>query len=537
MKKKLFLTAVILIGIGSVYGARHWMAPRSSGKMAVPPHLERAAALRATLKDQGEASTVDPLEAKIEKLRRWTRGEEPKMDRWIAMQILEEWSKRDAQAALDFVCEAAHFPRRNMAYAVPLAWICRRDPKAALTWLVRQVQVEGDRNEVARTVVRRLEDDAPGAALEFVTITGVPFDIELYGALVGRVARTQPQTALQALAQKPLEMQQKALGSMLLSWAQSCPNEALAWYLSRGAADVDGARALATGCMKSGQFSLGDLISRLKISPKQTDEMLWRLRREGVALDAKTLGLFSPSARIYAAEAAGRELEEAPAKTLAFVVAAVGPEHRAEALVQGWSCWLQSDRKAALEWLQQLPDRQLAAELSGRLERMELTRDPRQALSVATTITNQEERHELVGTAVRRLSWEDPAMVAAWMAQNPNDVPQTISYGALARRYLERDDAGAMLWIAGLGTGEARDEALSAAASFWVRKEIDFATTAMAVIGDAQKRQQCMFSLYCNLNRSNAAKADQWLAAQGLSAEVRQSWKALGQTTSDHFCE
>jgi hypothetical protein len=59
----------------------------------------------------------------------------------------------------------------------------------------------------------------------------------------------------------------------------------------------------------------------------------------------------------------------------------------------------------------------------------------------------------------------------------------------------------------------------------------------MAVIGDAQKRQQCMFSLYCDLNRSNAAKADQWLAAQGLPTEVRQSWKALGQTASDHFCE
>ena len=123
------------------------------------------------------------------------------------------------------------------------------------------------------------------------------------------------------------------------------------------------------------------------------------------------------------------------------------------------------------------------------------------------------------------------------MTQNPNDVPRTISYEALARRYLERDDAAAMAWIAKLGVGVERDEALSAAATFWVRKEIDFATTAMAVIGDAQKRQQCMFSLYCDLNRTNATKADQWLAAQGLSAEVRQSWKALGQTTSGQYCE
>jgi hypothetical protein len=193
---------------------------------------------------------------------------------------------------------------------------------------------------------------------------------------------------------------------------------------------------------------------------------------------------------------------------------------------------LHSDRKAALEWLQQLPDRQLANELQARLDRQELLRDPHKALAAAQTIANQEERKNMVVTAVQRLVWEEPAEAAAWLAQNPNDVPRPDTFSTLATCYLERDDAGAMTWITKLSAGQARDEALSAAATFWAGSEIDFATVSMAAIGDPQKRQQCMFNLYRTLNRNDAAKADQWLETQGLSAEVRQSWKALGQSSS-----
>ena len=84
-----------------------------------------------------------------------------------------------------------------------------------------------------------------------------------------------------------------------------------------------------------------------------------------------------------------------------------------------------------------------------------------------------------------------------------------------------------MDWIAKLGSGEPKDATLGAAADYWVGKEIDFATTSMAAIGDSQKRQACMFSLYSQLTRKDAAGAEQWLEQQGLSAEVRQSWKAL----------
>jgi hypothetical protein len=532
MKKKLFLTAGILIAIGSVYGAKHRLAPGSGEKVSAVSHTGRSAVLQTTIKEQSEALAEDQLTAKIEQLRRWVCGREPSLDRETAMKILGEWADRDAHAALDFVCAAPHFPRRNFAYAIPLAKICRREPKEVIGWLSHQITVADDRTEIAESIIQRIERDAPVVALELANAPGIPVGIELFGELLGRMARTQPQIALQAFAQKTLDGQKRVIGSMLYYWAQTNPNEALAWYQGRGETDAGAARSLATGCIKSGQYTIADLVQRLSLSTEQADRMLFQLSRDGVALDPQTLVFFSEHARQRAAEAAAWNLENSPDRVVAFVKAALGANYRAEALVGGWRSWLSSDRKAALEWLQQLPDRQLANELPARLERQEQLRDPHKALAIAATIANQEERRDVVMTAVQRLVWEEPAEAAAWLAQNPNDAPRPESYGMLTRNYLERDDAGAMAWLVKLSAGEARDEALSAAAKFWAGREIEFAAASIAAIGDTQKRQQCMFSLYCNLNRTNTAKADQWLATQGLSAEVRQSWKALGQTST-----
>ena len=535
MKKKMLLTAGILIGIGSVYGAKHWLAPSAVEKASAGTYTELPAEFRTTAKEQVKTASTDPLATKIEQLQRWVRGCEPSLSREAAFKILGEWSERDAHAALDFVSAAPHFPRRNFAYAIPLARICRSDPKEVIGWLSQQIAVTEDRTIIAESIIRRIESEAPSAALELADAPGIPVSIVSFGELLGRVARTKPQIALQNFAQKTSTGQKCVIGPMLNFWSQTNPNDALAWYMGRGETDDDVAQSLAAGCIKSGQYTLMDLIPRLKLSAEQADRMLEQLSRDGVPLDSRTVSLFSERARRRAAEAAAWNLEDSPDRVMAFVRAAVGTNHQAEALLGGWRSWLNSDRKAALEWLQQLPDRQLASEISARIERQELSRDPHKALVIASTITNQEERRNVVTTAVNRLVWDDPAAAAAWLAQNPNDAPRSGTYSRLATQYLEHDDAGAMAWITKMSAGEARDEALSAAAAFWAGKETDFATASMAVIGDAQKRQQCMFNLYRTLNRTDEAKAEQWLATQGLPAEVRQSWKALGQTSSTQY--
>lgn len=537
MKKKLFLTAGILTGMALLFGAKRHLAPVSADEAKPLLRPAEKVAVETARDEQTEPATAETLETKIEKLRAWTERRDSKLGRGGALQILEEWSKRDAQAALDFVSAAPFFPGRNTAYAVPLSRISRIDPKAVVEWLSREISQNNERTEVVEGIVWRNLTDAPVAALAVTEMPEVFIDIDLFGRLLGEVAKTQVQVAVQGLAKKSSEIQNRALGPMLETWAQTNPSDALNWYLSRGVQDADAAKALAMGCVKSGQYNIPDLAARLNLSTDQTDRMLQRLTWDGVALDPKSLDAFSERARLRAAEIAGRKLEDSPDRVLAFVKATVGPEQQLNVLTQGWKKWLESDRKGALAWLQQLSDRRLASELPARLERQEQLSNPHKALELARTIVNQQERKDVVESAVQRLVWQDPVEAATWLAQNPGVVSMNGRIGTLAERYLEKDDAGAMAWIARLGAGAERDEALGAAAAYWVRKEIDFATVSMSTIGDAQKRQRCMFDLYLNLNRVNATKADQWLAAQGLSAEVRQSWKALGQTSSGCYLE
>lgn len=534
MKKKLLLTAGILTGVVLFFGVKRQLAPVSVGE-AKPPLRQAAKVAVETVKDEQAEAQAETLDSKIEKLRAWTERRDSKLGRGAALQILEEWSKHDAKAALDFVSAAPFFPGRNTAYAVPLSRISRTDPKAVVEWLSREIGQINERTEVVEGIVWRNLTAAPAAALAITETPEVVIDGNLFGRLLGEVAKTQMQLALQGLAQKSSEIQSRALGPMLETLAQSNPRDALNWYLSRGVEDSDAAKALAMGCVKSGQYNIPDLAARLNLNTEQTDRMLHRLTWDGVVLDPKSLAAFSDRARLRAAEVAARNLEDSPDRVLAFVKATVGPEQQLEVLAHGWRKWLGSDRKGAQAWLQQLPDRRLASELPARLEREEQLSNPHKALELARTIVNQQERKDVVESAVQRLVWQDPVEAATWLAQNPGMVSMNGRIGNLAERYLEKDDAGAMAWIARLSAGEERDEALGAAAIYWARKEIDFATVSMSTIGDAQKRQRCMFDLYLNLNRVNATKADQWLAAQGLSAEVRQSWKALGQSSSGRY--
>jgi len=537
MKKKTFLTAGVLIGIGAFYGARQMQSLASDTAQHINngPRAERALVAKAIEKERANAAPIDSLVSKIERLRAWTNGKDRSLGREGALKILGEWARADAHAALDFVCAAPQFPHRNIAYAIPLAVISRSNPKEVINWLSHQIAVDGDRSDIAEAIGWRSLSEAPAAALEVVTAFGIVENGNLFGQLLGKVARTQPQLALQSLAQGKPEIQKRALRTMLDSWAETNPTEALAWYTSYGLPDAEAARALATGCVKSGQYSVPDVAAQLRLDAEQTDRMLYDLSWEGVALDPQSLGLLSDHTRRHVAEIASRKLEESPDRVLAFVKATVKADQQADVLLDGWTSWLNSDRKAAQEWLQQLSDRRLASELPARLERQEQLRDPQKALVLAKTIVDQQERKEMVADAVQHLVWRDPAVAAAWLTQNPGDVPRPGTFRTLANSYLEKDDAGAMAWIAKLGPGSSRDEALSAAATFWVDKEIDFATASMSAIDDAQKRQVCMFNVYRSLNRANAVKADQWLETQGLSAEVRQSWKALGQTSATRY--
>lgn len=137
----------------------------------------------------------DQLAAKIERLRRWVCGQDASLGRGEAMKILEEWAEHNARAALDFFSTAPRFPRRNGAYAIPLAKICRCEPKAVADWIMHHFPMTEDRSEIAETVVRRIVEESPLAAFQQASVVDFNGGSDCFGEMLGRVAGIRPRFA------------------------------------------------------------------------------------------------------------------------------------------------------------------------------------------------------------------------------------------------------------------------------------------------------------------------------------------------------
>ena len=438
-----------------------------------------------------------------------------------------EWADVDVQAALAFVANAPRFRWRNSAYAVPLTVLSSQDPKTAIAWIQQNIANPNDRAQIAEEIINRLGDTEPAVGLELAFGLGLAVDDGRYGELMGKLARTEPRLALQQLEKLPPGERKIALNPMLATWAETNPEQALAWYVSQQEKQADAAAYLIEGCMKKGTCQVGNLIQQLSLTTADADRVLAHLNENDVFADVSELGLFSTEARQQSARCYAWKLSEDPEKVISYAKASVPPERLAETLYSGWGNWLDSDRKAAMAWLQQQPDRQLAVQLNQLLQQKEQASDPVRALASLPTITDPKQRNISATQAVDRLADDKPDAAADWLAQNQSEPLESGVYGSVAAGFLKYDEEAAMKWISKLSSGEAKDAALAVAAHYWSEKEIDFATTSMAAISDAQKRQACMFDVYRQLTERDAGTAELWLEKQGLSPEVRQSWKAL----------
>ena len=516
-----------MVGVGLTLGVMQLRRDGQPERACLAQPKQESVSQRTESDGQTGAATSGDLATKIARLQRWSQGKEPALKREEALKLLEDWSVIDPQAALAFVVNAPRIPRRNQVYAIPLAVLCARDSKTAINWIYQNIAVNEDRTQIAESVIARIKDGAPLAALELADAPNIPVHIEYFGELMGVIARTRPQVALQQLERLTSTGQQTVVGTMLNYWAQTNPREALTWYLSSQRKYPEAAALLIEGCMKNGAFQLGTLIQQMGLTGAGADAVLVKLSRRGVLVDSQELGLLSAEEKMNVARQISWKLEENPDRVVGLLKVTLPPAQQADAIFRGWESWLRSDRKAAVAWLEQQPDRQLADELNQRMQLQELASDPVKALAALPSITDADKRKRSATEALDRLASDNPELAIAWLSQHQTESLPDGVYDELARDYLRRDDAAAMDWIAKLGNGEAKDGALCAAAEYWSGKELDFATTSMAAIGDTQKRQACMFSLYTQLVRKDSATAEQWLEQQGLSLEVRQSWKAL----------
>jgi hypothetical protein len=527
MKRGSFFVLGIFVGIGLALGVT--FLRRARQPEPVRRQTKQESGVQRTDSDaQSNAAKADELMAKIERLQRWSQGKEPTLKREEVLTLLAEWSDADPQAALTFVTHVPRFPQRNEAFAVPLAVLCARDPKGVIDWIYQNLGDARSRSGIARSILDRIKDKAPLEGLALAEAPDIPVDPRLFGELMGVLARTQPQLALQHFGLMSQSGQKRAVVPLLTSWAQTNPDAALAWYRSQPDKGAVAAASLIESCVKKGPYQVESLIQRLGLNTAETDAVLNQLSSRSSLVDIQELSLVSVAERQHVVSQAAWRFQEDPDRIVRLLMkASLPPGQEADAVFEGWTNWADSDRKAALDWLQQQPDRSLADEIGRRLQQRELARDPAKALAALPTIADQEQRKRMATEALTRLAYDQPEVAIAWLSQNQTESVSAEAYSRIASRYLQRDDAAAMDWIAKLGAGETKDAALGAAADYWGGKEIDFATTSMAAIGDSQKRQACMFDLYSELTRKDAAGAEQWLEQQGLSAEVRQSWKAL----------
>jgi hypothetical protein len=527
MKRGILFVLGILVGVGLTLGVMQLRRDGQPGSAGLARPKQESVSQRTESDAQTGAAKPDGLATKIARLQRWSQGKEPALKREEALKLLEDWSVLDPQAALAFVVNAPRIPRRNQVYAIPLAVLCARDSKTVIDWMYQNIAAEQDRGRIAESIIARIKDSATFAALELAAAPNIPVGIHYFGELMGVVARTQPQVALQQLERLSSTGQVTAVGSMLNFWAQTNPREALTWYLATQKKYPEAAAPLIEGCVKSGVFQIGDLVQRLGLTTSGAEAVLVELSQRGVLVDAQELGLLSAEEKQNVARQISWRLEENPDRVVRLLKATLPSAEYTDAISEGWENWLRSDRKAAVVWLEQQPDRQLADEINQRWQQQELARDPVKALAALPGISDAEKRKWSATNALEQLASDKPEQAIAWLSQHQAEPVAPEFYDELARFYLRRDDAAAMDWIAKLGNGEAKDGALRAAADYWSGKEIDFATTSMAAIGDEQKRQACMFNLYSRLTRKDSPTAEQWLEQQGLSPEVRQSWKAL----------
>jgi hypothetical protein len=524
MKVSLLMVSVVAMATTAfLFSCRHTSAPKPLQKVGpaaapVAPPTEAAA----------KAREPSVLENKIAQLRRWVQTGGKTLSPDEAANIVEQWAAQDPLAALEFVATAPRFPQRNGAIAAALAVFCRKDGPGAVNWLSANVADSDDRERIVSAVAQKIMSEAPVAALDLVTATTGMDDAYWFGELLGRVAQVDVQKALTVYGQTAAGEKKRLLSRMLKFWSDKDPLAALDWYLAQPDRSSGAAEVLTLNCVKSGKCGLWDVTARLQLKPEDTGFLLWQLVREGVTVDIAVLARFPPEARKQAMRCMAGNLQESPDRVVALVRSLTDPAEGETALFSGFSDWLNSDRKAAMDWLANLSDGALAASLRERLELRNCRRDPAMLLAKAATITDAKLRRDVTGEAVEMLARTSPGEAANWIMQHPEQAQDLWQVRVVTERFLAKDDAAAMAWVAKLSEGEIRDEALSASARYWAASEIEFATASVAAISNAEKRERCAFNVYRNLAESDAAGAERWLNRVGVSDDVRRTWKILG---------
>lgn len=474
------------------------------------------------------------LGKEIARLRRWTEGQELKLTRKEALEILADWSAADPKAALRFVLDAKRFPGRNEALAYPLAELCRHDAAPVIAWLMKNQPME-ERGAIATTILRLLQSKHPVQAWELAKAQDMPIEGSVYLDTFSTFAKLYPQEALKSFPTLTTTEQAHTASFLAAALYASDPAAAYAWCESQRSTPNGSA---ATAGLLHAIVAADDpaaAAALVKRFPMSADLHLFQFFAEFPTLTPQMIEALLPG---IPAEVRGRTitnwasdaLERDPSNTIKAVKALVSSSDQLGTLSRGFSSWLDSDRNSAMAWLDTLNDPALAAGLRKLTTKSTATTDPKGFLAQMDGLgTPGPENADDINRALIRMANEDPMAGADWIRRHPGQGSDYVVNRVLSE-YLGTDATAAASLISTLPTGPIQDNALALAAGYWTNKnDLPAATRSMDAISDPSQRMATMFSIFAKVSGKDSAAALRWAEAQGLSEETRITWLAIAK--------
>jgi hypothetical protein len=481
-------------------------------------------------KESGQAS----MEDQIATLKRWLERGGAEVLQGEMYDSLGEWSERDPRAALAWVNGAKRFPQRLHALAIPLAKLATENPAETGAWIRQNVGPQ-DWARVAELVFGRIAQDNPREALTLAFSFPAKDLPNSVGGALGALITEAPQEALGYFARLSGEKRIGSAGEMMAAWARKDPAAALAW--GQGQPEL-----LAVGSVRSAFFfemirTRPDMcveFIRQFPSPDQASDDSYMLSELIGASPEHGLSALTLVDKKTAQEAltswTARHFETAPERAVDLVRRWVPEEKRSTVFREGFVAWLNSDERSAQSWLATVAEPELRTALQAGLLNWQIERDPQAALALlkspqATT----PEMQEVVSRAVGIWTERDVTTVAGWLQANPGLAsPEQAIH--VVRTYLEQNEVEASTWLTKLPPGETRDAAVGTAAVYWAdQNEPSLATEVALSIQNSEMRTQALYNVYRMFRYTDSAAAENWLASQEMSPDIKQSWQALAK--------
>jgi len=341
---------------------------------------------------------------------------------------------------------------------------------------------------------------------------------------------TNPGLALAYFARLSEEGRRDAAESLVPAWLATDEEAALRWCTAeRDTAHGDAAVAALIGAAASrSPDQLEAVIARLALSPADFAGLGVDIRNlEPDAALALLPHLPERSRREAVAQIVHDELQRDPELALKLARDTLPVDVANNVVEFAWQSWLESDAKAAVAWAETLDDPALKTGLLSHRTDPLLEMDPSAFLRNARATGTQSIPPEQIVRAIDEISNLDPAAAAGWIAAMPEVVPaRTIREVTFA--WMERDEAATRSWIDSITSGSVRDTALAGAIGYWIsRGQTEQATTAISAMTDPRRQTVIRWAMLERLHYRDPEAARQWLDAQPLSADVKQTWSAI----------